>query len=121
MAWHKQNMVSNKDLTDTWECTGCGFVARYRIGGRPPSCPECMKKKPFGWWSISEKNNCGICLGKAKLVPKEGHELSEFWSLERNGEKLYYCPHGCLDGESTQDIIRKLRKKVRELEKLLIV
>ena len=121
MAWHKKNIVSNEDGTDTWICTECGFKEDYRIGYRSLTCPQCMKKKILGWWSIKEPvlNRCSICGCKAKIVPKEGHELSEFWNLERNNEKLYYCPDGCLDGENSKDVIRRLRKDIKELTEVL--
>lgn len=120
MAWQKKSIVSNKDLTDTWECTECGFKANYKMDSIPVRCPQCMKKKVFGWWSIKEQvNHCDICGGLAKIVPKEGHLLSGFWELERNNEKLYYCPHGCLDGESSKDVIQRLRKEIGVLTEAL--
>ena len=87
MSWNKKNLVSNKDLSDTWECTECGFTANYKLGQRPVECPECLKKKPMGWWTRSA-SDCSICGAKGKLVPKEGHALSEFWQLQRDDKEV---------------------------------
>lgn len=117
MAWNKKNLASNKDMTDTWGCDICGFQNNYHIGQRPIECPKCDKKRPAGWWSRRKGSEC-ICGTKGKLVPKEGHPNSEYWRLQREDEELlYYCPAGCLDGENCQDIIKRLRKELKEARK----
>jgi len=117
MAWHKVNLVTNKDMTDTWGCDECGFKRNYRMGTRPSECPKCKKKKLMGWWSV-DNHGCGICGEKAKVVPKTGHVLSEYWNFKRHkNEKLYYCISGCLDGESAKDVIKRLRKEIKELKR----
>lgn len=114
MGWSKKNLVSNKDMTDTYECSDCGYTANYRLGEIRVSCPECMKEKPLGWWSVVAEGSPCICGVKGKKVPKQGHILSEFWELQRgDDESLYYCPEGCLDGESLQDVVRRLRQELK--------
>ena len=117
MGWHKINLVTNKDMTDTWGCDECGFKRNYRLGEGRSGCPQCMKKKSAGWWT-QDVGYCGICGERGKLVPKTGHVLSEYWKLKRHkNEKLYYCPYGCLDGDSAKYVIKKLRKEIKELKK----
>jgi len=117
VGWHKVNAVTNKDMTDTWKCDECGFKRNYRLGEGRGGCPQCMKKKPAGWWSQEMMSYCGICEEKGKLVPKTGHILSEYWKLKRHkDEKLYYCSYGCLDSESVKEVIKRLRKEIKMLK-----
>ena len=56
-----------------------------------------MIGRHVGWWQGSKVKApvCGTCGEPAVDVPREGHELSEFWRLERPGERLIMCPGDC--------------------------
>ncbi len=73
-------------------------------------------RERLGWWTI-HTSNCSICGGDSKIVPMEGHELSRFLGLKKDErEELRYCINGCLDGENSHDVIKRLRKELQALK-----
>ncbi len=61
------------------------------------------KGKRLGWWHWIPVagQTCHKCKGPAMLVPREGHELSEFWRFEgrgsAKGDKLFCCAGECVE------------------------
>ncbi len=57
------------------------------------------KGKTLGWWSFSETPSaCPKCGEAGVHVPKEGHELSEYWDLQTEcgpEDWLVCCPGDC--------------------------
>lgn len=112
----KKNLVVDEHLLDTYPCVRCGKEFKYRLGRPSKAAGECMvspevyaeweaeqakeKAELLGWWhNEGAELKCSKCGAKAKLVPRKGHELSDYWKHERDdGAKLVYCTAGCTIG-----------------------
>ena len=114
MSWNKINLVTKKDKTgmyDEYKCDECGFKQKIYGLNRTARCPKCSKNKDvYGCWSVRNDCVCDHCKRLFVVCPRKGHPNSKYWDLQRTeDEKLWVCPHGCLEDGSGIDKNARLR------------
>jgi len=121
----KKNLVTiigrGGRMYDILKCSECGHELKIHSLYRPSNCPKCGKgdtnKIPvWGGWTTQnpQDKKCKFCNIPCIEVPKENHQNSYYWRLQRNSEeKLYCCPNGCKEDGSYiyKPVIRKLNRR----------
>ncbi len=114
MTWEKINLVTKRDGSDEYKCSECGFKKKYYSLRREGECPKCKPAMTVGGWvplGVKMKNDCPICGDDMINVPRKGHSLSQYWSLEQEGQKLMCCPNDCKEGSKPRKLKIKRRRK----------
>ncbi|MCK5138525.1 MAG: hypothetical protein KAQ85_01675 [Thermodesulfovibrionia bacterium] len=118
MTWSKVNLVTLEDGSDVWKCSECGFKKKYFGLARGRECPKCKPAMIVGGWfplGVKLNKSCPICGDDMIDVPRTGHESSEYWALEQEGQKLMCCPNDCREGSTKRTGLNiKRRRKQNE-------
>lgn len=120
MSWTKVNLVTKKDrygLYDLYKCSKCHYEQKIRGLYPGMDCPKCLDKedKVFGFWvPVESICHCVHCNDQMIKVPRTGHELSKYWSLQHNNqETLLCCPNGCREKSGRYKLAIKRRSKLK--------